>query len=295
MQLAVNYSYPLAQLLREGRVQINYFKCPAWPDLLATAQAQHPVYVHFPFTVGAGKGITIDTEAKQPADWDKFERMLAQTQTPFVNLHLVPTPQQHPDIPAESTEAAHVAQLSEHLIADVQAVIARFGKERVLVENDHGGEGRLRAAYLPNVLCHIVAETGCGFLFDLSHARLAALELGVDAHEYINALPLAHMREMHLTGIQMFDEQWVKRLRAAGVEETIIQRFVGRPLDHLPMVEEDWHMFAWAFAQFRSGAWRVPWIVSLECGGVGALWEALTSEDTLAAQVPRLYSMVHQV
>jgi hypothetical protein len=41
IQLAVNYSTATADLLRSGQIRFDRFKCPAWPDLVATAQAIH--------------------------------------------------------------------------------------------------------------------------------------------------------------------------------------------------------------------------------------------------------------
>ena len=54
IKLAVNYSDATADLLRRGHVDFDYFKTPAWPDLIATAQALRPVNVHFPLLVGYG-------------------------------------------------------------------------------------------------------------------------------------------------------------------------------------------------------------------------------------------------
>ncbi len=36
-ELALNYSELAARLVRAGAIRIDRFKCPAWPDLVATA------------------------------------------------------------------------------------------------------------------------------------------------------------------------------------------------------------------------------------------------------------------
>ncbi|MCP5095915.1 MAG: hypothetical protein GY943_10205, partial [Chloroflexi bacterium] len=100
----MNYSDPVANLLRDQQIQIDNFKCPAWPDLVATVQKIHPTYVHFPLRVGAGIGDAIDTETKQLPDWSKVETLLKQTDTPLVNLHLSPTIQDYPNIPVDTTD-----------------------------------------------------------------------------------------------------------------------------------------------------------------------------------------------
>ena len=77
MKLAVNYSTATAGLLAGGEVAFDYFKCPAWPDLIATAEALRPVNVHFPLLVGAGHGDAVDGETGELPDWGRFEAILA--------------------------------------------------------------------------------------------------------------------------------------------------------------------------------------------------------------------------
>lgn len=184
--------------------------------------------------------------------------------------------------------------LVERVIGDVRAMARRFGAEHVIVENEHGvGNTHLRAGYLPQVIRRVVEETGCGFLFDLAHARLAAHCLGMDVREYIAALPVQRTREIHVSGIQYFDDRWAEVLRQAGIGADVIQRFVGNLSDHLPMTEEDWEFHAWAMSHVHNGMWGRPWIVTLEYGGISPLWEAVTDKHVLASQVPRLHELVN--
>ena len=292
IQFAVNYSEAAAALLRGGKIQLDRFKCPAWPDLIARAQALHPVYVHCPLRVGMGTGDALDTETGTSPDWAKYDAILAQTDTPWVSLHLGPEPEDHPDIPLKSFAPEHVERVTAALIRDVSAVVARFGPERVVGENIFGYyEGHLWAAALPDVLHRVIEATGCGFLLDLSHARLAARDLKMDPRAYLNALPTAHIREVHVTGIQRFAGHWVEQSKSRGIDVDAL-RFLGRQIDHLPMVEEDWIILEWAVQQIRSGAWAEPWVIAFECGGVGWIYEAVMDEATLAEQVPRMYGLV---
>ncbi|MHB8645887.1 MAG: multinuclear nonheme iron-dependent oxidase [Thermomicrobiales bacterium] len=293
MNFAVHYSRPAADLLDTGKIAPDYFKCPAWPDLIATVQAKYPLYVHFPLRVGQGTGEALDTETHRPADWTKVEMLLARTNTPFVNVHLEPTTDDHPDIPADTTDPGHIAFLTDCLIRDLRAVVARFGPERVIAENVPNGDGCLRPAYMPAVIRRVVEECGCGLLLDLSHARRAARALGMDAVDAIAMLPVERTREIHSTGIQQFDDHWMRVLRGAGLNEHVVAQFAGRWQDHLPFTDADWAFTAWSLGQIARGHWGQPWIVALEYGGVGSLWEALTDAAVLAAQVPRLAAMVH--
>lgn len=292
MEFAVHYSRAAASLVDAGEIAPDRFKCPAWPDLIAAVQARYPLYVHFPLRIGSGRGDAIDTETKRAANWRAVETFLEQTGTPFVNLHLEPMTEDFPTIPADTTDPAHIDYLTEWMIRDTAAVVARFGAERVIAENVPGGEGCLRPAYLPAVVRHVVTETGCGLLFDLSHARRAARTLGMDAREYIAALPIEQTCEIHITGIQHFDARWEATLRAAGIDERVIRQFAGQWQDHLPFTEDDWAFTAWACDEIRHGAWGAPWMMALEYGGVGPLWEAIGESDILREQTPRLHAMV---
>lgn len=115
----------------------------------------------------------------------------------------------------------------------------------------------------------------------------------MDAVAYIAALPAARTREIHITGIQTFDDRWVAVLRAAGLDDARIAHFAGRWQDHLPFTDADWEFTAWAMDQLHSGAWGEPWVVSLEYGGLGPLWSAFTDDAVLREQVPRLRDLVH--
>ena len=292
MEFSVNYSHAAADLLRRGEIQLDRFKCPAWPDLVATVRDIHPIYVHFPLRVGSGIGDAIDTETDRPADWRKVETLLAQTDTSFVNLHLAPKAADYPDIPVDTTQPDHIEILIERTARDTRAVAARFGTERTIVENNYARTGRLvRLAHSPEVIRRVIEESGCGFLLDVSHARLAAQDLEVGIWEYIRELPVERTREIHVTGIQRLHGHWINVARRAGIDATIIETLAGQLSDHLPMTEEDWEFAAWMMEQIHTGAWGHPWTVAFEVGGVNGLFEAVADKEVLAEQIPRLYSL----
>jgi uncharacterized protein (UPF0276 family) len=292
MKLAINYSNATADLLRNGIIGFDYFKCPAWPDLVATASMLRPVNVHFPLLVGTGEG-PLDGETGESPDWARIESLLSATGTPLVNVHLVAPPRAYTGVPLDTDDPAHIAQVTERLIADVSAVVRRFGADRVIAENNPpNADECLRPALLPEVAGRVVRATGCGLLLDLAHVRLAAVALGMDARDYARLLPTGRIREIHVAGVQRIEGRWLERMLEHGVPAATIERLTGRMFDHLPMTEGDWTFFEWALAQIRSGAWRAPWIITFEYGGVGSLWEAITDGAILQEQIPRLQEIV---
>ena len=293
MKFAVNYSLATADLLQRNQIQLDYLKCPAWPDVTAAAQQIAPAYVHFPLKVGLGIRDAIDTETGRPADWNRVERLLTETGTRQVNLHLAPTVNDYPDFSCGMMDPHEIEMVTERMIQDVAAVTERFGPERVIVETVAGARGGfLPPGYLLETVGQVITETNCGLLLDISHARLAARFQGVDAREYIQGLPVEQIHEIHITGIQRFEGEWIRLVRRARIEEHLIELYAGQLVDHLPMTDVDWTFFSWAVEKAQSGAWGNPRMVTFEYGGVGSLFEAVTKRCALAKQITRLLAMV---
>ena len=266
MELSVNYSREADELLREGKIRFDRIKCPDWPDMIATARELLPVYVHFPLDAGSRTG--------RPANFAAALAMARETGTPYVNLHLVTWHRDFPDYPPDSTDPALRGRVIDQMLADVAAAVEVVGRERLILENIpfFGREGEFhRASVEAEVIRRVVEESGCGFLLDLSHARIAAHYLGVDPREYVVSLPVERLRELHVTGVRNVGE---------------------RLADHMDLGEEDWAWTRWALDRVRAREWATPWTVALEYGGVGEPFKWRTERRVIEEQVPRLFDMV---
>jgi len=261
--LSVNYSAELAELIREGVVDVGRIKCADWPDMIATARDLRPIYVHFPLDAGSPNG--------RPPNFAAADAMARQTDTPYVNLHLVAYRRDFPD----DDDPRQASAVIDQMLADVAAATDVVGRERLILENIpyFGPAGEFhRASVDPAVISRVVRDTGCGFLLDISHARIAAHDLGVEPHAYIEQLPLDRLAELHLTGVRHHNT---------------------RLADHMDMLDEDWQWAEHAIEKIRSGDWPTPWTVALEYGGIGEHFRWRTDKRVLAEQVPRLWEMVH--
>lgn len=266
MQFALNYSPQAAALLLEGRIAIDRFKCPPWPDLIAAASPLRPVAIHFELRAGAPEPPVVD--------WDALEAFAAETGTPTINLHLGAKRDEYPDIDHAATDPAALERITAALVRDVQAAVDRFGPERVIVENVpyHAERGQiLRACVEPEVINAVVETTGCGLLLDISHGVIAARYTDRPERDYLAALPVHRLREMHVTGIHHRE---------------------GRLQDHLALVDTDWANFAWVLDHIARGEWAAPWLVAFEYGGIGPIFDWRSEPDVIAAQVPRMVEMV---
>ncbi len=267
MKLAVNFSDEAARLIKAGAIATDLFKAPDWPELLAAAQGVGPTYVHFGFRAVPG--------GLDGMDWAMVDDMLASTETRYVNVHLYPEVGTFPQVDPHAADPAGIAAVADGMLAVVAALTERFGPERVIAENmpywSEPTNDVYRPAVLPEVIGRIIAETGCGFLLDVAHARLAAAGLGIDEREYISSLPVAAIREMHVGGLGVLGD---------------------RVRDHQALTADDWAAFEWALEQIHTGKWAEPWLVTFEYGGMRLPPPWPSEESVLAEQMPRLYDMV---
>ncbi len=281
MEFAVNYSPTLAELVRAGQVQVDRFKCPAWLSLLAEARLTLPLYIHFPLEISWGKGCPLNTETGAPADLDFIQDLLDSSATPYVNTHFFP-PQAHGGN-AANMQNLHPGEIIDAAQRDLEPLLRRFSPERILIENTFGP---------PETLSLLLEKTGCGFLFDLSHAHLSAQSLGMDTFAYARALPLHLTREIHVTGIQKIEGQW--REKMSHDLSFNLAAWDGRDMDHLPMIPPDWQRFAWLLDELRAGRCATPWVLAFEYGGVGGFWETVTDRAVYLDQIPRMVNMINQ-
>jgi uncharacterized protein len=277
MKFALNYSLPAATLVSSGRIDIDAFKCPDWPDMIAEAIKIRPVAVHFTLSAGNGR-LHAPDKTSASADWALVERLMRLTDTPYVNLHLCPEVDDVTSptfgITADTQDPSHTSLVLETLIADVAAVVARFGPERVIAENVAywGPNGNvLRPAADPGLIRTVLEETGCGLLLDISHARIAARYLGVDENTYLASLPVERVRELHFTGLHTVPGGW---------------------RDHLPMLPEDWPWLDRAIENVNKGVWGPAWLLAFEYGGEGGWFADHSDAGVIAEQVPVFWGKI---
>lgn len=267
MNFAINYSPEAAQLLHSGQIELDYFKTPPWPEMIAQAQLLRPVAVHF----------NLRTDGKRrDTDWATIESFLAITHTAYVNVHLNVYAQDMPHIPPdEAPTPAQQEQVIARMLADVQALIDHFGSQRIIAENvpfRSGANHNLRACVEPQAIGTVLEETQCGLLLDISHARISAHSLGMDAKTYIESLPTRLLRELHFTGLH----HWGDHLQ-----------------DHLAILEEDWPWLDWTLENIATERWGQAHLLAFEYGGTGEFFGRFSDPAVIREQVPRLHRLCH--
>lgn len=269
MLLAINYSPAAAELVSQGKIKLDRFKCPPWDWMVAEARQYLPVAVHFNLKAGSGR--------LSETNWGEIEAYLEQTGTPYINLHIEPEAKYYPALDPNHPDPEQSRQVIDNLLADIQVTVDHFGAGRVIVENApyHPEDLRyVRTGMEPAIIRRVIEETGCYFLLDIAHACITARALGYERQAYFAGLPLERTRELHFTGIHTLEGRWV---------------------DHLSILPQDWETLRWALEQVRGGFWGAPKMLAFEYGGVGGFFGQNTDPAVIAEQVPRLYDWVHPI
>lgn len=259
MNFAVNYSNPLIRLLEDGQIDIDLIKCPDWEGMLAEARPHGEVTIHFDLEAGLGNTFQVD--------FTRIRDLMHSTFTPHVNTHLVTPRQFNPDSPAE------LQQINTLWRDEIQHMVDHLGAESIALENHPytHANAHIRPATDTGIFSQVIHDTGCMLLLDLAHAKITAHTLGLDARDYIQALPLDRLVEMHITGIKIHS---------------------GVLTDHFELGDEDWALFTWALEQIKTGHWPRPEIIAFEYGGIGQTFVWRTEYTVLKTQVPLLHKMI---
>jgi uncharacterized protein len=207
INLAANDSSALRSLLRKINPPLDFVKVALERDLetqLSSARSLRPVLLH-----GCGDFWRVGME--QLPNFKRLNAWVAQSQTPYLSVHLDLQPE---DLPHPTPGAA-----LERIAENVEALRQATGLE-VLLENvaHYGWSERSRFVTDPKWIEAALEISGAGFLLDIAHARVSAQQRGECAEEYMAALPLHSVREIHTSAPRM--EQDGLRDRHLGMEQT---------------------------------------------------------------------------
>jgi len=200
MKLACNYYPEAEQLLDENIITPHYFKFPAvgfqmdiLKDLAAfeafcqRVTAKRPILLHGLAPIPHDLSVPSLRKSFQA---DTAQRLIDWTHTPGLSFH--------PTLSAIPDDAA----FRRAFAAAVEN--AGFLKEKYahmdFVSLENLDTARWGDFLRPEVMTRLIAETGCDFLLDISHAFCAARHLELPVMDYIKALPLEKTVEIHING-----------------------------------------------------------------------------------------------
>jgi uncharacterized protein len=265
-QIGCNCSQPLLQLLQSGQVDVDWIKL-ANPETLASdlrvARRLRPVLLH-----------TLGRIGRRPADlanngWAQLAEALQSAGSPHLAAHLYTTAGDWDELANGAPWRPELAPIAmQRFVANLRTARSRLAVP-LLVENmPYNHPGMLPPLAGPEYVRQACDEAGVGLLLDAAHVRVSAVALGMEPRAYAAGLPLAQVREVHVSGPRWIDGRLCDR--------------------HNELGEEDWELVEWLLARTH------PQVVTLEYGGTGAEQELAGRNDpeALLRQLQRLRSVV---
>lgn len=248
MKLAVNYSAVLLQLLQTNpELPVDYIKVPTIPFPDCWEQFHEGIIRRSLLPHLAQKGILAlgHPRPEQRFDSTVLRKVLDFTRPPYLSTHLEACLEYFPEFKTnqEHDDPALRGAMAERFIQTVSDVKKAIGIPLVL-ENFpyYTWWWHYKLGSDPGFISEICESSACGFLLDISHAKCSAWYFNIDIHDYLAALPLNRLREIHLAG---------SLKRSEGLRDA-----------HTALNEADYQLLEWLLRQCD------PEIITLEYGGM---------------------------
>ncbi|WP_027892083.1 DUF692 family multinuclear iron-containing protein [Calidithermus chliarophilus] len=224
IRLAANGTPELFELLYTHDLPLDYIKCPLSPDSRREVlRARHylPVLLHG--WGPPGYSLTMP-EIPEPG---LLCELAGLSGTPFVSAHLDYLPGRDGELSPEA--------LLGRVASSASRLRALTGKE-VLLENLpwYAWKSRPRYTTDPAFIAQALECSGSDLLLDLAHARVAAWNRGEEVRDYLAALPLGRVREVHVSGPRLEPEGLRDRHRSLSEEDYRLLEWV---MPRLPRLE----------------------------------------------------------
>lgn len=192
MKYGCNYSEELLELINEVPEICDYIKIGDFgitEKYLLKSYKFKPLLIHgFGwFERGGMSDLTCMNFKHMNTEINKY-------QSPFLGMHGM----------AYKKDKQMNQEIVEHMIKIFIEIREKL-EVPLLIENmDYSEfytyETTVKETVLPENISRVIEESDTYFLFDLSHARVSAYQLGIDLYHYIDRLPLSRLKEMHVSG-----------------------------------------------------------------------------------------------
>jgi hypothetical protein len=258
IKIGCNWSEHLFELLGDNQADIDYIKTGAFgvfESKFETMRALRPVLIH-----PLGHYERAGMKNISAVDFERANRLLAEGGSPHYGLHLCIMNKE------DSAESMTEEEIFSRMADNIQLFKKKM-KFPVLVENipETPQEHTLYDHYpfaAPDKISKAVIDNGTGFLLDITHAKITCMYKKWDIHDYLKALPLNRIQEIHTNGSGRDDK--------------------GFPDDtHHPMQDEDYALLEWVLGHAS------PHVISLEYVGVDGE-SPETVKANLAGQLKRI-------
>lgn len=172
----------------------NYFGEGGAPlYYLEQARALYPLSLH-------GVGMSIGSTDELNLDHlNKLARLIARFEPHFVSDHLCWS-SVGGDYLNDLLPLPYTPEALAHVVQRIDAIQDYLGRE-ILIENPSTYLQFLDSE-IPEAefLTEVAKRSGCGILLDVNNVYVSATNHGIDAEQYLTAIPATMVREIHLAG-----------------------------------------------------------------------------------------------
>jgi uncharacterized protein (UPF0276 family) len=236
--LAVSDSSLSRRLLFENKITVDYFETQG-PMLDATLPqfSTQKFLLHnalWNWSLGHPKAL------EQHDAIEITRQRLEQTKAPWLSVHLGFSAA---EVRFDNTMQACSPTLPREVLLETIITNTRRLAESIaiplLLENlDYNRGGAYESICEPTFIFDVLEQTDTALLLDLAHARVSASRFGIDMKDYLSALPMRRIKQLHVSG----------------------PRFEGQTLRdaHEPLQVQDYELLEWVLATAK------PDVVTLE-------------------------------
>ncbi|MBU3071985.1 DUF692 family protein [Clostridium estertheticum] len=261
MYIGCNWSKSLKFLLEKESVSVDYIKSGAYGtfnEQFSIMRSMRPVLLH-----GLGYFERAGMENIEIIDFNSANNLIKKCNSPHYAIHLaIKNSDMYPGMTDENIYERMSKQIqifkNKLTVPLLLENIADTPKEH-LITIDH------YPYIMPEQISRLLTDNDVSFLLDLTHAKITAQYRGWNIHDYIRALPLNRVAEIHING--------------SGYDKN------GFPEDtHQAMKNEDYKLLEWVLNYTN------PNIVSLEYNGVES-----ENEETVTCSLEKQLKEVQNI
>lgn len=209
MKLAVNYSDILMTLLdQDPGLPVDYIKVPTipFPECWLQFERGGTRRKLLPHPSQSGVLALGRTEPIEQFNFDMIQKIMQLTHPPYLSTHIEARVDYFPEY-REYQHQDHPriqSVLREHFLKTINRFKETM-KIPLVIENFpyYNWWRHFQTGSMPQFLTELCEAADLGFLLDIAHARCTAWHLKTDIYDYLGALPLHRLREIHLAGTQL--------------------------------------------------------------------------------------------
>jgi uncharacterized protein (UPF0276 family) len=208
MKLAVNYSDMLISLISVNpNLPIDYIKAPTIPfpkcwDQFYRGKVYCNILPHL-----AQPGILFLSHPELDKNFNEYiiKKVLKLTKPPYLSTHIEAPLSHFPEFQKElHNRHPIINRVLKKRFLDCIWLVQRKIKIPLVLENSpyYSWYHYFKESCEPEFINELCEKGDCGFILDIAHARISAQNFKINVYEYIDALPLSKVIEIHLSGIR---------------------------------------------------------------------------------------------